>query len=76
MKKNDSITQLADEMRRQEIREFLADTGMKAYQLEQRAGVGANAVYRFVAGKRSFFLDTWLAVQSAMAEYRAMQKAM
>ncbi len=75
MKKSDSITQLADEVRREEIREFMAETGMKAYELEHRAGIGANAIYRFIDGRRSFFLDTWLKVRDAMAEYRALQKA-
>lgn len=74
MKAVDSHTQLADEVRRESIRNFLAETGMKAYELEKRAGVGASAVYDFLKGDRSYFLDTWYKILGAMAAYRADQQ--
>jgi hypothetical protein len=66
--------QLSDSVRRQKILEFLAETGWKPYVLEDLAGVGRNAIYSFVEGKRSYFLDTWLKIERAMAEYRKTAK--
>jgi hypothetical protein len=58
-----------------QILKYLHDTGLKTYELEDRAGVPRATIYRYLSGKRGLMLSTAEILQEHMEKNPAQRAA-